>query len=144
MNKLFYAIILFFFSQFVFAQHSNTLAEEQIKLAMKFQEESWNRGDIEGFMQAYWKSDSLLFIGSKGPQYGWLNTLTNYKKSYPDAAAMGQLNFSNIKIEIISDSAAFVIGRWELKRKTDNLSGYYSLLWKKIDKVWKIVADHSS
>ena len=30
---------------------------------MDVQEAAWNAGDLEGFMAAYWQSDSLLFVG---------------------------------------------------------------------------------
>ncbi len=144
MNKI---IVIIFFSiglQFAQAQHTETLAKEQIKLVMKFQESNWNRGDIPAYMKGYWQSDSLLFIGSKGPTYGWNQTLSNYLKSYPTPEKMGQLKFDLIKIELLSDQSAFVAGKWLLKRKSDTLSGHFTLLWKKIDEEWKIVADHSS
>ncbi|MBF8247937.1 MAG: DUF4440 domain-containing protein, partial [Bacteroidetes bacterium] len=35
--------------------------EEQVKDVLTAQVESWNRGDIEGFMQGYWNSDSTMF-----------------------------------------------------------------------------------
>lgn len=111
---------------------------------MAAQEEAWNRGDLEGFMAAYWKSDSLQFIGSRGLSYGWNTTLSNYKKSYPNQAAMGRLKFTIVSVEVLSRKSAWVIGRWELKRAVGDLSGYYTLLWKKIGGVWVIVADHSS
>lgn len=123
---------------------SNTLSESQIRLALKMQEEAWNRGDLEGFMQSYWKNDSLLFIGSKGPTYGWQKTLDNYRESYPDAQAMGKLVFEIKKLTILDQSHAFVVGSWMLQRSQDQPSGYFSLLWKKFGKEWKIIADHSS
>ena len=135
------AIITSFYGK---AQVTETIAEEQIKLVMKFQEASWNRGNVAEYMKGYWKSDSLIFVGAKGPTYGWSQTLANYLKSYPTPEKMGQLAFEFVKIEILSPVDAFVIGKWQLKRKEDTLQGYFSLLWKKIDGEWVIVADHSS
>lgn len=120
------------------------MAEEEIIKTMRAQEEAWNEGDVEGFMQAYWKSDSLLFIGSSGPQYGWQTTLDKYKKSYPDQSAMGTLSFSNIQFQLIENETAHLSGKWQLDRASDTLKGYYSLLWRKIEEEWKVVYDHSS
>lgn len=111
---------------------------------MDEQEASWNNADLHGFMKHYWKSDSLKFIGKRGINYGWQNTLDNYKKSYPTAEEMGKLKFHNLSTEILDDSSAFVIGKWKLQRTSDTLSGHYSLLWKKLNGNWVIVADHSS
>lgn len=111
---------------------------------MSAQEEAWNDASLERFMQAYWKSDSLMFIGRRGITNGWQTTLTNYKNSYPDALSMGKLKFTNKHMERLDSANAFVIGQWELFRATDTLSGHYSLVWKKLNGQWTIVADHSS
>lgn len=111
---------------------------------MQTQEDAWNRGDLEAFMDAYWHSDSLQFIGSRGLTYGWQQTLDNYKKGYPDRDAMGALKFTVLSIQQLSPKSAFVIGKWHLARKAGDLSGHYTLLWKKIKGKWVIVADHSS
>lgn len=105
----------------------------------------WNGGDLECFMQTYWKSDSLLFIGKKGLTYGWQNTMDNYRESYPDRLAMGKLNFEILSIKPVNDDCAFfVIGKWHLSRAMGDLEGIFSLLWEKIEGEWVIVADHSS
>lgn len=115
-----------------------------INSLMMEQQTSWNEGDIDGFMKHYWNSDSLRFVGKRGVTLGWSNTLNNYKKNYPDKKAMGMLQFTNSSVDILDPFHAYVIGKWELFRIEDTLSGHYSLLWKKINKNWVIVADHSS
>lgn len=144
MNKAFYLFILLLNFTVVQAQLTHTLAEEQIKMVMKFQESNWNRGNIPAYMEGYWKSDSLLFVGKSGPTYGWSQTLKNYLKAYPTNEKMGKLSFGFVKIDVLSARDAFVVGKWTLERKSDTLGGHFSLLWKKIDEEWKIVADHSS
>ena len=111
---------------------------------MHAQQLAWNRGDLEGFMDAYWPSDSLVFVGKSGPKFGWQTTLDNYKRGYPSRDAMGTLQFTNEIIESTGDHSAFVMGKWELFRTSDTLSGYYSLVWKRINGTWFIRADHSS
>jgi len=108
------------------------------------QTEAWNKGNIEGFMQTYWRNDSLMFIGKDGVTWGWQNTLGHYKKAYPGKEAMGQLSFDNILVKKLSKDYFFVTGKWVLQRNMDKLSGYYSLLIKRIKGQWKIIADHSS
>nr|WP_294947359.1 DUF4440 domain-containing protein [uncultured Mucilaginibacter sp.] len=124
-----------------FAQNKDRQA---IVKLMADQQTAWSKGDLEGFMQGYWKSDSLMFIGKRGPAYGWQTTLDNYKKGYPDKAAMGELTFRLDKIELLGSKDAFVMGAWSLKREKDAPGGYFTLWFKKIDGVWKIVCDHTS
>ncbi|MCB0740716.1 MAG: hypothetical protein KDB92_06630, partial [Chitinophagaceae bacterium] len=68
--------------------------EIAIRQLMDNQTAAWNRGDITAFMKGYWQNDALMFVGKSGVTYGWQNTLDNYKKGYPDTAAMGQLQFT--------------------------------------------------
>ena len=107
---------------------------------------AWNRGDIPGFMQGYWQSDSLVFIGGKGPTYGWQPTLANYQKNYPNAAAMGKLDFSGLRVSLLVPGAAQVVGRWHLARPValGDLQGYFLLVLRQIDGQWVVVADHTS
>lgn len=117
--------------------------EQAIKAVMQMQEEAWNSGNIKQFMQGYWQSDSLMFIGKNGIKYSWQTTLDNYKTSYPDKAAMGKLRFEIIKLEINGESA-YMLGKWNLVRETDNPNGYFTLYWKKIEGKWVISIDHTS
>ena len=40
--------------------------EMLIRSAMQEQLAAWNSGDIERYMETYWKSDSLMFVGKAG------------------------------------------------------------------------------
>lgn len=115
-----------------------------IRNIMIDQEIAWNSGSLEGFMNAYWNSEELSFIGSRGLQKGWQRTLATYKSSYPDKKSMGILKFTILEMNMIDDNNAFVIGRWSLKREGQDLGGHFTLWWKKINQEWLIVADHSS
>jgi ketosteroid isomerase-like protein len=141
MKKLLMSL-LFLLSIFnLYAQRSQS---DLILKLLEDQRQAWNRGDINEYMQGYNQSDSLLFVGKSGPQYGWNNTLKNYKKSYPDQAAMGYLSFDIKEIKMIAADHAFVLGSWHLKRQKDEPKGYFTLIVKKIKGEWKVIADHSS
>jgi ketosteroid isomerase-like protein len=120
---------------------------QAIAQVLTTQTAAWNRGDIPGFMAGYWHSDSLVFIGKSGATYGWQPTLNNYKKNYPDAAQMGKLDFSQLRITPLSPEVAQVVGHWHLARPgatTGDLQGQFLLIFRKLKGQWVIVADHSS
>jgi hypothetical protein len=117
---------------------------EGVTQVLKAQAEAWNRGDMVGYMQSYWKSDSLMFIGKNGIQWGWQKTLSNYQKGYPDTAAMGKLSFDILQVKSISKEYCYVVGKWMLKRSIGDLSGHFDLLLRRIKGRWYIIADHSS
>jgi ketosteroid isomerase-like protein len=141
--RFFLVLLLLQLSASLYSQRANQ-AERAIRTVMVEQEAAWNRGDIPAFMEGYWRSDSLCFIGSRGLTYGWQQTLDNYHKGYPDRAAMGKLTFTLLRVERLSAKSAFVVGQWHLDRTAGDVGGHFTLLWKKIGGKWVIVADHSS
>lgn len=125
---------------------SASSAKEQINQVLEAQSSCWSKGDLDCYMAGYWKSDSLVFIGKSGLTYGWQPTLENYKKGYPDAAAMGKLTFNILEMNPLSAETMFVIGKWHLKREVaaGDLQGHFSVIFKRFPDGWKIIADHSS
>lgn len=122
---------------------NETNEKDSILDVMNQQEKDWSAGNIDGFMQGYWQSDSLMFIGKNGIKYGWQTTLDNYKKSYPDKAAMGKLEFEVLKLEV-NGLSAYMLGKWTLIRDSDSPGGYFTLYWKKVNEKWVITIDHTS
>ena len=122
-------------------------SDKQIILeVLKEQTECWNKGDIDCFMQSYWKSEEMMFIGKNGITYGWEQTLINYQKRYPNRQSMGILKFEILETEKISIEAYLIVGKFHLTRDVEigDAEGYFSLLFRKINGKWVIVADHTS
>ena len=119
-----------------------------IRRVLAEQVEAWNRGDIEAFMQGYWRSDSLRFASGGHVRQGWQATLEAYRQNYPDRAAMGTLAFENLDVRVLSPSWAVVFGGWRLQREAGlpESSGLFTLLFEKpsADARWRIVHDHTS
>ena len=57
---------------------------------------------------------------------------------------MGQLTFALLEVKPLSKQLWMVLGKWELTRNAGNVSGHYTLLFKKINGSWVIIVDHSS
>ena len=125
----------------VFGQKSD---KEMILSILDRQTECWNKGDVECFMNGYWESDQLKFVGGSGVTYGYDATLERYRRNYPDKTAMGTLTFDILEVERISKTAYTVVGKFHLARTIGDLEGHFTLLWRKIDGEWVIVMDHSS
>jgi len=141
--KIFYFFIIFFCSIILNAQTLSEKDKDEILKVLETQRIYWNKGNIEAYMEGYWKSDSLRFIGKRGINFGWNNTLESYKKGYPDKETMGNLTFQVISLEALSNNTAFMIGKWDLDRK-EKAGGYFTLIWKKLNGKWLITVDHTS
>jgi len=139
------SILLIVLIALLSCQSKTTEAEDKqaIIKVMKIQEESWSNNDLEGFMDGYWKSDSLKFYGSSGLTRGWQQTLDNYKKGYPTKEHSGTLTFNIRDISKIDDGSYWVMGQYFLKRSIGDANGVFMIIFKKIEGKWKIVADMS-
>ncbi|MEQ9187478.1 MAG: nuclear transport factor 2 family protein [Cryomorphaceae bacterium] len=122
--------------------------EEQELLAirglMENQVKAWNQGDIDQYMHGYWESDELTFTGGKEKTMGYAKALERYHKAYPTQEKMGHLAFEDLDIQLTGSGSAFATGRWKLLRRSDTLSGRFTLVWRKFNGNWRIIADHSS
>ncbi|WP_440067170.1 YybH family protein [Tenacibaculum discolor] len=141
--------VIFLLALFVACKQeaTQTVSEEtekqEILSVMKAQEKAWSNHDLEGFMQGYWKSDSLKFYGRNGITFGWQKTLDNYKKGYPTKEHSGELKFKINDISKITDGAYSVMGEYHLKRPVGDADGVFMIIFKKIQGEWKIIADTS-
>lgn len=115
-----------------------------INAVLKAQQSAWNRGDVDAFLKGYWESPELTFSGSNGVSRGYDGVLARYKKNYPDRAAMGELNFSDLEFRFLGSDAALVLGKWHLKRDVGDIGGVFTLVWQKFPEGWKIIHDHTS
>jgi ketosteroid isomerase-like protein len=130
---------------FVYAaaeQSSNSVS--QIQSVLIAQQDAWNRGEIDAFMNGYARSPSTVFISEDEVRRGWGTVRDRYRAKYSDRAKMGTLSFSDIEVAMLSPDAAVVLGRWQLKRGNDEPHGRFTLIFKRLPEGWRIVHDHTS
>jgi len=118
--------------------------ETSLVFLLRSQAEAWNRGDIEGFMAGYWKSDKTTFAGSSGVSRDWEAVHDRYRRNYPDRAAMGQLTFTELEVTPLGPDAALILGHWQLKRQNDEPGGFFTLVSRRFPEGWRIIHDHTS
>ena len=119
-------------------------ATAQIRSVLSAQQEAWNRGDIDRFMNGYARSASTVFVSEDTIRRGWETVRERYRKKYSERAKMGTLAFSDLDITLLSPDAAVVLGRWSLKRANDQPHGRFTLIFKRLPEGWRIVHDHTS
>jgi uncharacterized protein (TIGR02246 family) len=115
-----------------------------ISSVLSAQVAAWNRGDVDAFLEGYWRSPQVSFGGASGFTKGWDSVRDHYKKSYADRAAMGILDFSGLEFRFLGPDAALVLGHWHLKREKGDIGGVFSLVWQRFPEGWRIVHDHTS
>ena len=117
---------------------------DAIRVVLNAQQAAWNRGEVDAFLVGYWQSPELTFLSSSGVSRGWDGVLARYRKNYPDRAAMGELDFSELEFRFLGKDAALVLGKWHLKREKGDVGGVFTLVWQRFPEGWKIIHDHTS
>jgi uncharacterized protein (TIGR02246 family) len=116
----------------------------EIRPVLRAQQEAWNRGDIDSFMNGYARDETTVFVSGDEVRRGWQTVHDRYLSKYNDRAKMGTLTFSDLEIEQLGPDSALALGRWELKRTSDNPHGRFTLIFRKTPDGWRIVHDHTS
>lgn len=111
---------------------------------MQAQQEAWNRGDIDSFMNGYARSKSTIFVSEDTVTRGWETVRARYRKKYSDREKMGTLTFSDLEITPLGPDSAVGLGRWKLKRANDQPHGRFTLIFRHSADGWRIVHDHTS
>lgn len=144
------AVLLGFLASVVHVPMLSAASEERasdraaITKILDGQQNNWNEGNVDAFLEGYWHSPDLTFSGSGGIERGWDGVLARYKKNYPDRAAMGQLGFSGLEFRFLGNDAALVLGHWHLARAQGDIGGVFSLVWQRFPEGWRIIHDHTS
>lgn len=119
--------------------------DEQVKTVLDEQVAAWNAGDLERFMQTYWRSDDLRFYSGGTVTSGWQATLDRYRKRYlAEGKEMGKLTFTDLDVQVLGPDAALARARWKLTMANESPEGLFTLVLRHFPDGWKIVHDHTS
>jgi ketosteroid isomerase-like protein len=117
----------------------------EVRAVLDTQVASWNRGDLDGFMQTYWHSPELTFNSGTNRTTGWEATFERYKKKYQsDGKEMGTLRFDELNVLLLGPDAALIRGRWRLTLRESSPGGLFTLILRRFPEGWRIIHDHTS
>ena len=141
-----YIFLIFLLLTFSVCGQTRISLKDSISIVkvLKFQEDAWNEGNINKFMEGYLKSEKIVFTGSNGSIYGWEETKKRYLNNYSNRTLMGNLKFKIINFQKLSENIIQMQGSFYLKRKIGDSKGFFSLIWKKENEKWFIISDHTS
>jgi len=146
-KKVIFITVIVFLAVFILSSAKplpdTTKIKNEIQTILYRQKEAWNKGNIEGFMEDYWNSKNLTFQSGNKRLYGWDTLLSRYKTNF-SGENMGKLDFTDIKIKVMSNSIAYVLGRWKLEFKDSSKEGLFTIIFQRKPEGWKIIHDHSS
>jgi ketosteroid isomerase-like protein len=115
-----------------------------VRAVLDAQAAAWNRGEIEGYMNGYERSEQTIFVSGDQLTRGWQTVFDRYKKNYDSREKMGTLAFSELEVKPLSEFYIMVTGRWQLTRAKDTPHGRFTLVFRRTLQGWRIIHDHTS
>ena len=88
------------------AQRRPETVQAEIAAFLQAQEQAWNQGDIDSFMNAYMRSSKTVFVSGNGMIRGWKTVYERYRHKYGNRAKMGKLVFSNFQVNRLTNDSA--------------------------------------
>src|SRR6476646_6053212 len=100
----------------------------EIRGVLSAQQEAWNHGDIDGFMNGYARAETTVFVSGDEVTRSWQTVRDRYFKHYGDRAKIGTHTAADRELEQLGADSAIDLGRWELERSNDNPHGRFALI----------------
>jgi uncharacterized protein (TIGR02246 family) len=106
----------------------------------------WNAHDVEGYLNIYWKSPSLLVVVDAEQYNGWQELRDSYINGYPNRDSMGYITPARIQIKLLKPDLALALTWWSISfpNSKQKVVGNSTMNLERFDDGWKIVASHSS
>jgi uncharacterized protein (TIGR02246 family) len=106
----------------------------------------WNAHDIEGCLNAYWKSPELLVVIDSEQFNGWQQLHDSYVNGYANRSAMRSIELVRIQVRLLKPNLALALTWWTINFRSSHqkVVGTTTMNLQKFDDGWKIVASHSS
>lgn len=127
------------------ARRFETMDRSAVTDVLAKQADTWNKGDLAGYMEGYAKIDTLVFTSSGKVRLGWQATFGTYQKKYGSApATMGKLVFEIQQIDALGADGAVVLGTWTLTESEHPGTGIFTVILERRPEGWRIIHDHTS
>lgn len=129
-------------------EDSARVADEVVAM-LQASSESWNAGDLDGFLDDYWPSESLTFSGASGVTRGWEGVRERYQERYwAPGTQRDSLRFEGLEVMPLGSAHALALGQYVLYRPEEDgrvsSTGFFSLVLRRVGGEWKIIHDHTS
>ncbi|MFN2289481.1 MAG: SgcJ/EcaC family oxidoreductase [Chromatocurvus sp.] len=120
-------------------------AESEVRAVIAGLQTSWNAADMDGYLAAYNRDDSMSLTYGNTVVQGWdaLNAL--FRKSYPDEERMGKFSIDSIAVTLLGDDAAVAYGNFTHVFPEETIHGGYSHVLARLeDGRWIIQHERTS
>jgi uncharacterized protein (TIGR02246 family) len=118
--------------------------EAALKRLLQDAADAFNRGDLPGHLESY--DDNVTFMTKNGQRPGVAPIEKAFREAYfKDGKPKQMLRFEQMGARRLSPDVALVTGRYILSGGADpDQTGWFTTVWTRTARGWKVVHDHSS
>lgn len=119
----------------------------EVKAALDTQVAAWNSGASQPGSSVYFDSPEMLWVNRTGVRKGNAPIQASYRRTAASTnpAPAGVYSYEPLHMERLAPNCVYFVMRWKYEMNgRPPQTGVTSLVWKKINKKWVIVAEHAS
>jgi uncharacterized protein (TIGR02246 family) len=106
--------------------------------------DAWNRHDLDGYLDTFWRSDALVVVVEGETVHGWTLLSKAFHVGYPNPLEMGELTLDRVRVQMLGEDLAEVL-TWDTvtfpKKKEFGTS---TIVMKKLPEGWRVMLMHTS
>jgi len=113
-------------------------------LTLKMQAD-WNSGDMDSYLDAYWKSGEMSLMSGNQAVRGWEALANVYRSNWATEEAMGDFTVNDVVVSQISSDTVIASGAFTHVFPDETVDGSFTHVWRRLeDGQWRIAHDHTS
>jgi hypothetical protein len=106
---------------------------------------AWNRGDLEGALEAYCGEPRITWVTRSGVTRGYDEFAEGMRRDFADRTRMGRYEAELLETRALGRRSALVVLRWSITRDGRRLMGGISTqLWERCRGRLRITLEHAS
>jgi uncharacterized protein (TIGR02246 family) len=106
--------------------------------------DAWNRHDLDGYLDAFWRSDALVVVVEGETVHGWNLLSKAYHVGYPNPSEMGDLALDRVQVQMLAPDLAEVLTWDTLTFPKKKEFGTSTIVMKKLPEGWRVALMHTS
>jgi uncharacterized protein (TIGR02246 family) len=106
--------------------------------------DAWNRHDLDGYLDAFWRSDALVVVVEGEAVHGWNLLSKALHGGYPNPSEMGSLTLDRVQVQMLAPDFAEVLDWDTITFPKKKEFGTATILMKKLPEGWRVVLMHTS
>ncbi|HEX9630928.1 MAG TPA: nuclear transport factor 2 family protein [Gemmatimonadales bacterium] len=117
----------------------------ELERLMRRSAESWNAGDLDGFLITYARDSATTFVTSRGPVYGFEAIRGRYAARFEPGAERDSLTFTEFTVRMLGGNYVLSTARYVLARGDSvTATGPFTVIWERRPEGWRMIHDHTS